>query len=436
MPKLPGWYVFVPAILQQLRGPDVPPFLDRPAIEKLFSIRRRQAIRVLAAASGYQVGKTFVVERQAVIEFLEEIENSGAAPKARARKQRIATALNEVANHAAAQSVQVRTAPDVLRRRPGNLPSAIELVAPGKLQISYRGAEDLLAKIVELAAAADQRLPGLSRPLRGTGVNAALDISLPRFEGPLDLLLALVRKNEVEITDIPIAEITRQYLEYLHQARELNIDLGADFVYFAALLIHIKSRSLLPGDPELAALEPDPREALVRQLMDHDQLRHGAEFLKQKLEIAEATWSRPPPPNSRACAEPQAAGPNPSLNLLQILRLAQQALATARSYDLVTPDDPVSVEEMAVAGGPPRPDRPVPWKGSPLLAEQPDAAAPQHLVSGHARDGPIVADPDGAGDRLRTVHHHQMSMWHNRALTSSRDGCVCSVGGKLSIPAT
>ena len=124
-------------------------------------------------------------------------------------------------------------------------------------------------------------------------MSAAPDISLPRFEGPLDLLLALVRKNEVEITDIPIAEITRQYLEYLHQARELNIDLGADFVYFAALLIHIKSRSLLPADPEIAGREPDPREALVRQLMDHDQLLQGAEFLKQKLEIAEATWSRP-----------------------------------------------------------------------------------------------------------------------------------------------
>ena len=204
-------------------------------------------------------------------------------------------------------------------------------------------------------------------------MSAAPDISLPRFEGPLDLLLALVRKNEVAITDIPIAEVTRQYLDYLHQARELNINLGSDFVYFAALLIHIKSRSLLPADPEIARREPDPREALVRQLMDHDQVHQGAEFLKQKLEIAEATWSRSPAGPFPPLPQEISPEPNSSLNLLQILRLAQQALATARNYDLVTPADPVSVEDMMgwledrMARTPDR------LEGTALLAEQPDA---------------------------------------------------------------
>jgi hypothetical protein len=167
MPKLPGWYLCIPAILELLRRPNAPPFLDRPAVEKLFSIRRRQAIRVLASASGYQVGKTFVVERQALIDFLESVERSGAAPAARARKRRVAAALDEVANHAAAQRVQVLTAPDVFRRRPASLPSSIELVGPGKLQISYRGAEDLLAKIVELATAATNDFPAF-RSLYGS----------------------------------------------------------------------------------------------------------------------------------------------------------------------------------------------------------------------------------------------------------------------------
>ena len=159
MPKLPGWYLHVPAILQQLRSPAAPPFLDRQAIEALFSIRRRQAIRVLSAAGGYQAGRTFLVERPALIEFLEGLEGSGAAPEARTRKQRVAAVLNEVANFAAAQRVQIRTAPDVLRRQPVGLPASIERVAPGKLQISYRGAEDLLAKIVELAASATNDFP-------------------------------------------------------------------------------------------------------------------------------------------------------------------------------------------------------------------------------------------------------------------------------------
>jgi hypothetical protein len=159
MPKLPLWYLRVPEILGQLHSPGAPPFLDRTAVEKLFQVSRRQAIRLLGAAQGYQVGKTFLVERESLVHFLETIESSGAAPAARARKRSVASALNEVANAAAAQNVQVRINPGVLRHRPVGLPSAIELVAPGKLQISYRGAEDLLAQIVELASAAANDFP-------------------------------------------------------------------------------------------------------------------------------------------------------------------------------------------------------------------------------------------------------------------------------------
>ena len=163
MPQLPLWYSRVPAILDQLRSPDAPPFLDRATVESLFHVRRRQAIRLLGAADGYQVGKTFLVERQSLIAFLERLENSGAAPQARARKRSVAAALNEVANHAAAQRVQVPATADIFRRRPADLPPAIELLAPGKLQISYRGAEDLLAQIVELAAAAANDFPGFRK---------------------------------------------------------------------------------------------------------------------------------------------------------------------------------------------------------------------------------------------------------------------------------
>jgi hypothetical protein len=167
MPKLPAWYLRIPEILRQLRVPGAPPFLDRPAVETLFRVSRRQAIRLLGTAQGYQVGKTFLVERESLIRFLETIENSGAAGTARARKRSVATALNEVASAAAAQRVQVRTNPDVLRRRPADLPAAIELVAPGKLQISYHGAEDLLAQIVELATAAANDFPAFRQIYEG-----------------------------------------------------------------------------------------------------------------------------------------------------------------------------------------------------------------------------------------------------------------------------
>ena len=124
-------------------------------------------------------------------------------------------------------------------------------------------------------------------------MNQAPEVSLPCFEGPLDLLLTLVRRNQMEITDIPIAEITRQYLEHLRQADEQRMDLGAEFVEMAAVLIHIKSKCLLATDPEMAAAEPDPREDLIRQLLDHQQVRQAAEFLGQKLELEGASWSRP-----------------------------------------------------------------------------------------------------------------------------------------------
>jgi hypothetical protein len=168
MPKLPLWYQRSPEILSRLRAPGAPPFLDRAAVEELFQISRRQAIRLLGAASGYQMGKTFLVERHSLVDFIERHESSGAARQARIRKHRVAAALNEVANHAAAQKVRVFPAPDVFRRRPADLPASIELVGPGKLQISYAGAEDLLARIVELAAAATNDFAAFRRLYEGS----------------------------------------------------------------------------------------------------------------------------------------------------------------------------------------------------------------------------------------------------------------------------
>ncbi len=95
-----------------------------------------------------------------------------------------------------------------------------------------------------------------------------LNFQLEQYEGPLDLLLDLIRKQQINIYDIPIAQITAQYLEYMQRASELDIELSSEFVFMAATLIHIKSRMLLPRDPELDKIAPeeDPREELVRQL--------------------------------------------------------------------------------------------------------------------------------------------------------------------------
>jgi segregation and condensation protein A len=126
-------------------------------------------------------------------------------------------------------------------------------------------------------------------------VSSPLNFHLEQYEGPLDLLLDLIRKQEINIEDIPIAKITSQYLEYMKKATSLDVELSSDFVYMAATLIHIKSKMLLPRDPELDKLSPedDPRKELVHQLLEHERFKNAAEMLQQKRVIEEAVWSNP-----------------------------------------------------------------------------------------------------------------------------------------------
>jgi hypothetical protein len=169
MPAQPSWYTRIPEILGQLDAEGLPPFLDRPAIERLFRVGRRQAIRLMGVLNGYQVGKTFLVDGQSLKRFLAEIERTGAGAQARARKERVLSALNEVANRAAAQRVRIPAAPTALERRVSDLPAALELIEPGRLLIHYRGAEDLLSRIVELAASATNDFPAFRKRYEGRG---------------------------------------------------------------------------------------------------------------------------------------------------------------------------------------------------------------------------------------------------------------------------
>ncbi len=100
---------------------------------------------------------------------------------------------------------------------------------------------------------------------------------------------------QIKISDIPIAKITQQYLDYMQQAAEMNVELSAEFIYMAATLIHIKSKMLLPTDPELEKLLPeeDPRKELVDRLLERERFKSAAEMLHQKRVVEEAVWSNP-----------------------------------------------------------------------------------------------------------------------------------------------
>src|SRR5499425_1459739 len=120
-------------------------------------------------------------------------------------------------------------------------------------------------------------------------------INIPMYEGPLDLLLDLIKKQEMNIHDIQISLITSQYLDYLHKLEQLNVDVSSEFIYMAASLIYIKSKMLLPPDPLATAEEQaaDPREELVQRLLEHEKFKNAAQMLYQKQQIEENVWSKP-----------------------------------------------------------------------------------------------------------------------------------------------
>jgi segregation and condensation protein A len=126
--------------------------------------------------------------------------------------------------------------------------------------------------------------------------NSGLTIRLEAFEGPLDLLLHLIKKEEIDIWNIPIAHITEQYLEYLRVMEDLNINVAGEWIVMAATLIHIKSRMLVPQEQESAAQqeEEDPRHELVYQLLEHQKFKNAAEMLYTREEVENAIWKKLP----------------------------------------------------------------------------------------------------------------------------------------------
>ena len=170
-----------------------------------------------------------------------------------------------------------------------------------------------------------------------------LSFQLDQYEGPLDLLLDLIRKQQINIYDIPIAQITSQYLDYMQKALELDIELGSEFVYTAATLIHIKSKMLLPQDPELDKISPaeDPRKELVDRLLEHERFRNAAEMLQQKRVIEEALWSNPH--IDQFLSEDEQ--PSLAVTIFDLVRTFQGVLERAKN----SPTYEVNSEDVSIA---------------------------------------------------------------------------------------
>lgn len=148
----------------------------------------------------------------------------------------------------------------------------------------------------EEAAPADEGRVTVPEGMESVLPEDAPRILLPLFEGPLDLLLYLIKREKIDVNDIPIAPITRQYMEYLEVMQELNLDVAGEFMVMAATLIHIKSKLLVPIEPTEAEGDEeyvDPREELVRRLLEFQRYKEAAGVLHQQAQIRAAQWTRP-----------------------------------------------------------------------------------------------------------------------------------------------
>ncbi len=150
-------------------------------------------------------------------------------------------------------------------------------------------------------------------------------VKLPVFEGPLDILLHLIKKHEIDIYDIPIALITEQYLSYLDMMRQLDLNIAAEFLLMTATLAYIKSRMLLPvmaGDEE----DEDPRQLLVQQLLEYQKIKKSAQDLQELAQLRQQVFTRQHPPEE----DSEVTAPIlPGIGIYGLWKAFQHALANA-----------------------------------------------------------------------------------------------------------
>jgi segregation and condensation protein A len=165
------------------------------------------------------------------------------------------------------------------------------------------------------------------------------------YDGPLDLLLDLIRKQDIDIYDIPIAKITAQFLAYVDKLKATDVDVAGDFIYTASLLIHIKSKMLLPrapAGPDDAA--EDPRRELVERLLEHERFKNAAQMLQQKQMLEAATWTNP---GVHEFKDDAAAEPEIAADTVDLVRIFRDILDRARKRPTFNlQDDSVTVGQM------------------------------------------------------------------------------------------
>jgi segregation and condensation protein A len=205
---------------------------------------------------------------------------------------------------------------------------------------------------IKIASSSDHIPPAVAAPLKPKDAAKREESDSPFsvavtdvYEGPLDLLLDLIRKQNIDIYDIPIAKITAQYLTYVEKIRELDVNVAADFIYMAAVLIHIKSKMLLPRNPDAPAEEQeDPRNELVNRLLEHEKYKSAAQMLLQKQQIEDAVLSNP---SLKEFVDAEGTEPEIAADVIDLVKTFQQILERVRTRPVLNVDEEtVTVGQM------------------------------------------------------------------------------------------
>ncbi|MGE0405667.1 MAG: ScpA family protein [Candidatus Korobacteraceae bacterium] len=185
---------------------------------------------------------------------------------------------------------------------------------------------------------------GTKKPRKESEFSFAITVGQV-YDGPLDLLLDLIRKQDIDIYDIPIAQITAQYLAYVERMPDTDVNIASEFIYMASVLIQIKSRMLLPRDPTiLAEAEDDPRMELVNRLLEHERFKTAAQMLLQKQQIESASWSNPA---LKEFKDAEGTEPELAADTLDLVRTFRDILDRLKSRPMIEVDEEtVTVSQM------------------------------------------------------------------------------------------
>jgi segregation and condensation protein A len=181
--------------------------------------------------------------------------------------------------------------------------------------------------------------PKKPQPPREDSATSPFSVTVGQvYDGPMDLLLDLIRRQNIDIYDIPMGTITAQFLEYCHHLKNTDVDAAGEFVYTASLLIHIKSKMLLPRDATALAEgeELDPRRELVERLLEHERFKAAAQMLAQKQQVEDATWTNP---GLREFRGDPGTEREIAADTVDLVRVFQDILARMRSRPVLNVDE-------------------------------------------------------------------------------------------------